>query len=141
NECRSLQKEFIQKYDNVRGVYDSKALNTLAMLKMIEKEGLGIHVVSGGELYTAIAADVPAEKIEFNGNNTSDEELAMALDYGVGRIIVDGLQELDKIIALCQAKNKVAKILFRITPEVDVSTHRYISTGQKDSKFGIPLDQ
>ncbi|HLQ40968.1 MAG TPA: diaminopimelate decarboxylase [Tetragenococcus sp.] len=141
NECRSLQKEFIQKYDNVRVVYASKAFNTLAMLKIIEKEGLGIDVVSGGELYTAIAADFPAEKIEFNGNNKSDEELAMALDYGVGRIIVDGLQELDKIIALCQAKNKVAKILFRITPEVDVSTHRYISTGQKDSKFGIPLDQ
>lgn len=141
NECRTLQKDFIQKYENVRVVYASKAFNTLAMLKIVEKEGLGIDVVSGGELYTAIVADFPAEKIEFNGNNKSEEELSMALAYGVGRIIVDGIQELDKVITLCQQKKKKAKILFRITPEVDVSTHRYISTGQKDSKFGIPLDR
>lgn len=141
NECRALQKDFIKKYDNVHVAYASKAFNNLAMLKIIEKEGLGIDVVSGGELYTAIQAQFPAEHVEFNGNNKSDEELAIAIDYGVGRIIVDGSQELDRIGEICRKKEKKANILFRITPEVDVATHQFISTGQKDSKFGLPLDE
>lgn len=141
NECRALQKQFIKKYDNVHVAYASKAFNHLAMLKIIEKEGLGIDVVSGGELYTAICAEFPADRIEFNGNNKSDEELEQAIDYEVGRIIVDGSQELDHIIAICRKKEKKANVLFRITPEVDVKTHQFISTGQKDSKFGLPLDK
>ncbi|HPR80814.1 diaminopimelate decarboxylase [Enterococcus sp. DIV2402] len=141
NECQAFQQDFIQKYDNVRVAYASKAFNTLAMLKIIEREGLCLDVVSGGELFTAIQADFPAEHIEFNGNNKSIEELEMAIDYGVGRIIVDGIQEIELIQALCREKGKTANILFRITPEVNVSTHEFISTGQKDSKFGIPLDE
>ncbi len=140
-ECQELQASFIQKYDNVRVAYASKAFNTLAMLKIIEREGLCLDVVSGGELFTAIQADFPAEHIEFNGNNKSLDELAMAIEYGVGRIIVDGIQEIEWIQAICREKGKTAKVLFRITPEVNVSTHEFISTGQKDSKFGIPLDQ
>lgn len=140
-ECQELQQDFIQKYENVRVAYASKAFNTLAMIKLIEREGLFLDVVSGGELYTAVAAEYPAEKIEFNGNNKSLEELSMALDYGVGRIIVDSLQELQWLITLCQEKKTRTKILFRITPEVEVETHDFISTGQKDSKFGIPLEE
>src|SRR5699024_4445813 len=140
-QCQKLQESFIRQYDNVRVAYASKAFNTLAMLKIIEEENLCLDVVTGGELYTAIKADFPAERIEFNGNNKSFEELAMALDYGVGRIIVDGLQEVDWLEELCHRKNKKAKILFRITPEVKAQTHDFISTGQKDSKFGIPLDE
>src|SRR5699024_10937394 len=83
----------------------------------------------------------PAEKIEFNGNNKSIEEITMAITYGVGRIIVDSIQELEWIAAICREKNVTAKILFRITPEVEVATHDFISTGQKDSKFGIPLEE
>ncbi|MGX7329769.1 diaminopimelate decarboxylase [Enterococcus bulliens] len=139
--CRELREDFVEKYERVRVAYASKAFNTLAMLRLVEREGLCLDVVSGGELYTAIKADFEAEKIEFNGNNKSIEELEMALDYGVGRIIVDGLQELQLIQALCKEKQKTAKILFRITPEISVHTHEYISTGQKDSKFGIPLDE
>lgn len=139
NECRELREHFINKYEKVRVAYASKAMNILAILKIIEREGLCLDVVSGGELYTAMVANFPAEKIEFNGNNKSLEELAMALDYGVGRIIVDSLQELDSLIQLCQEKKTTAKILFRITPEVQVATHAFISTGQTDSKFGIPL--
>ena len=77
------------------------------------------------------------EHIEFNGNNKSIEELAAALDYGVGRIIVDGIQEVGLIRALCQEKQVVAKILLRITPEVSVSTHQFISTGQKIRNSGF----
>ena len=140
-ECRALQQDFIQKYERVRVAYASKAFNTLAMLKLVEREGLCIDVVSGGELYTAIQADFPAEHIEFNGNNKSIEELEMAIDYGVGRIIVDGIQEIELLRALCREKGKTVNVMFRITPEVNVSTHEFISTGQKDSKFGIPLDR
>lgn len=140
-ECRALQEEFIKKYENVHVAYASKAFNSLAMLKIIEKEGLGVDVVSGGELYTAICAQFPPERIEFNGNNKSNEELEQAIDYGVGRLIVDGSQELEKIIEICRKKGKKANILFRITPEVEVETHQFISTGQKDSKFGLPLDE
>lgn len=141
NECQALQTSFIQKYENVRVAYASKAFNTLAMLKIIEREGLCLDVVSGGELYTAMQANFPAEHIEFNGNNKSLEELALAIDYGVGRIIVDGIQEIGWIQEICRQKGKTANIMFRITPEVNVSTHEFISTGQKDSKFGIPLDE
>lgn len=140
-ECRALQEEFIKKYENVHVAYASKAFNSLAMLKIIEKEGLGVDVVSGGELYTAICAQFPPERIEFNGNNKSNEELEQAIDYGVGRLIVDGSQELERIIEICRKKAKKANVLFRITPEVEVETHQFISTGQKDSKFGLPLDE
>ena len=140
-ECRQLQESFIKKYDNVRVAYASKAFNTMAMIQLIEKEGLCLDVVSGGELYTAIKAGYPAEKIEFNGNNKSIEELTMAIAYGVGRIIVDSIQELEWITAICREKKTSANILFRFTPEVEVATHDFISTGQKDSKFGIPLEE
>ncbi|EOT41983.1 diaminopimelate decarboxylase [Enterococcus columbae] len=140
-ECQNIKAAFTEKYPNTRIAYASKAFSTIAMLQLIEKEGLCLDVVSGGELYTAIAANFPAERIEFNGNNKSIEELTLALEYGVGRIIVDGLQEIDLLQKIAQEKNKQVKILFRITPEVKAATHDFISTGQKDSKFGIPLDE
>lgn len=139
-KCQELKRDFIDKYDNVRVAYANKAFSCLAMLKFIEKQGFSIDVVSGGELYTAIKAGFPAEHIEMNGNNKSIEELEMAIDYGIGRIIVDSLQEVDLIAAIAREKNKVVNILFRITPQVDVNTHSFISTGQKDSKFGIPIE-
>lgn len=141
DKCQELQRDFVEKYQNVRVAFASKAFSTLAMLKIIEKQGFSLDVVSDGELYTAIKADFPAAHIEMNGNNKSIEELTMAIDYGVGRIIVDSLQEVDLIAAIAKEKGKVVDILFRITPEVNVQTHSFISTGQKDSKFGIPIDE
>lgn len=137
---QELHRDFLDKYDNVRVAYASKAFCTLAMCKLMERAGLALDVVSGGELYTAIQADFPPVHIEFNGNNKSREELVMAIDYGVGRIIVDGLQELALIEAVCAELGKKTQILFRITPEIKADTHDFISTGQKDSKFGIPLN-
>lgn len=141
DKCQELQRDFVEKYQNVRVAFASKAFSTLAMLKIIEKQGFSLDVVSDGELYTAIKADFPAAHIEMNGNNKSIEELTMAINYGVGRIIVDSLQEVDLIAAIAKEKGKVVDILFRITPEVNVQTHSFISTGQKDSKFGIPIDE
>lgn len=140
-QCQALREDFLDRYPNTRAAYASKAFSTVAMVKIIEREGLSLDVVSGGELYTAIKADFPAERIEFNGNNKSVEELEMAVDYGVGRIIVDSLQEVALLQMICQRLNKTAAILFRITPEVKADTHAFISTGQKDSKFGIPLEE
>lgn len=140
-KCQELQRDFVEKYDKVRVAFASKAFSTLAMLKIIQRQGFSLDVVSDGELYTAIKADFPAEQIEMNGNNKSIEEVEMAIDYGVGRIIVDSLQEVDLIAAIAKEKQKVVNILFRITPEVNATTHSFISTGQKDSKFGIPIDE
>lgn len=139
-KCREIRESFLNKYERTRAAYASKAFLTLSMCKIIEREGLCMDVVSGGELYTAIKANFPAEKIEFNGNNKSIEELELAVDYNIGRIIVDGLDELSLIEKVCQDKNKKMNILYRITPGVKSDSHDYIVTGKKDSKFGIPLD-
>lgn len=138
--CREIKETFLNKYERTRAAYASKAFLTLVMCKIIEREGLCLDVVSGGELYTAIKADFPAERIEFNGNNKSLEELELAIDYNIGRIIVDGFDELDIIEDICRKKGKKTNILYRITPGVKSDSHDYIVTGKKDSKFGFPLD-
>ena len=140
DKCREIRETFLNKYERTRAAYASKAFLTLAMCKIIEREGLCLDVVSGGELYTAMKADFPAERIEFNGNNKSVEELELAIDYNIGRIIVDGFDELDLIENICWKKGKKVNILYRITPGVKSDSHDYIVTGKKDSKFGFPLD-
>lgn len=141
SKCKDIRENFLIKYKNTKAVYASKAFLTMAMCKIIEGEGLGLDVVSGGELYTAIKANFPMEKVIFHGNNKSYEELNLAVDYNVGRIIVDNIFELDMLEDMAKKKDKKVKILFRITPEVGGKTHEYITTGQKDSKFGIPLEK
>lgn len=136
-----LKECFVNKYGNARVAYASKAFCTLAMYKICEREGACIDVVSGGELYTAIKAGFPAERIEFNGNNKLPSEIEDAVDYGIGRIIIDGLQELSLIEKICAEKGKKVKVLYRVTPGVAADSHDYIVTGKKDSKFGIPLDE
>jgi len=140
-KCREIRNSFLEKYDRTRAAYAAKAFLTLTMCKIIEREGLCIDVVSAGELYTAIKANFPAEKIEFNGNNKSVNELELAIDYNIGRIIVDGLDELSLIERICKDKGKICNVLYRITPGVKSDSHDYIVTGKKDSKFGIPLDE
>lgn len=139
-KCGDIRDTFLNKYKKTRAAYAAKAFLTPAMCKIIEREGLCIDVVSGGEMYTAIKAQFPAERIEFNGNNKSIEEIEMAIDYNLGRIIVDGLDELSLIEKVCKEKGKKTNILYRITPGVKSDSHDYIVTGKKDSKFGIPLD-
>lgn len=137
---RELRETFLDRWENTRVAYASKAFCTPAMLRLCEREGMCIDVVSGGELSAAIAAQFPPERIEFNGNNKLRSELELAVDYGIGRIIIDGMQELGLIEDICKAKNKKMKVLYRVTPGVKADTHDYIITGKKDSKFGIPLD-
>ena len=139
--CRAF-KESIDRFYEGNGlvVYASKAFNTLAMCKLVEQEGLGLDVVSGGELYTAIKAGFPVEKIFFHGNNKTYDELVMALEHSVGRIIVDNYEELEMLNELAKTKNKTANIHLRIKPGIDAHTHDFIRTGQIDSKFGFALE-
>ncbi len=137
-----LYKSSIDKYYNGNGLalYASKAFSSLAIYKIVNEEGLGIDVVSGGELYTALKADFPAEKIYFHGNNKTKDELKMALNNGVGRIVVDNLTELSLLNELALCENKTVDILFRIKPGIDAHTHSFVMTGQIDSKFGVALE-
>lgn len=121
-------------------IYAAKALLTVDVCRIVADEGLGLDVVSGGELYTAHRADFPMRHVYFHGNNKSKAELEMALKFGVGRIVVDNEDELDLLCRIADETHTPARILFRITPGVDSHTHEYISTGQVDSKFGIPLE-
>lgn len=140
HKCNKLKECFLNRYTETRAAYAAKAYLTMSMCKLIEREGLCLDVVSGGELYTAIQAGFPAERIEFNGNNKLYTELEMAVDYGVGRIIIDGMQELPMIEELCTKKNKMMSVLIRINPGVECLTHAHMVTGSTDSKFGITLE-
>lgn len=120
--------------------YASKACSFKEMYRIVKQENCGIDVVSGGELYTAMQVDFPAERIYFHGNNKTEAELQMALEYGVGRIIVDNVTELRRLSALAAKAGKTAAIYLRITPGIDAHTHSFIRTGQIDSKFGFTLE-
>lgn len=135
-----IKNDFLDKYENTHAAFACKAFCTKYICNFINKEGLWLDVVSGGELYTAIHSNFPAERIEFNGNNKTDEEIYMALDFGVERIVVDSIDELKLLEKIATKMNKKVKILFRVTPCVNTKTHEYISTANKDSKFGIPID-
>jgi diaminopimelate decarboxylase len=109
------------------------------MARLIDEEGLSLDVASGGELYTALTAGFPAERILFHGNNKSDEEIALGLEAGVGRFVVDNFFELRRLNAKAQEQGRVQPILLRVTPGIDPHTHRRIRTGQEDTKFGINI--
>lgn len=120
--------------------YASKAFCCKEIYRIAMSEGLGVDVVSLGELYTAHCVDFPMENVCFHGNNKSREELQAALEYGVGRIVVDNLPELRQLDRLAKEAGKKAPILLRIKPGIDAHTHSFISTGQIDSKFGFALE-
>ncbi len=115
--------------------YASKAFLCRAMAALAHDEGMCIDVSTGGELAVALAAGVPGERLVLHGNNKSTDELRMALDAGIGRIVVDSFDALDRLASLGRA----ARVLLRVTPGVEAHTHEYVMTGQEDSKFGFGL--
>lgn len=137
--ARAYVQGFASSYPDFKVIYAGKALLTAAICRIIEQEGLYLDVVSGGELYTALAAGFPAGKIVFHGNNKSPDELEMALNHGVHRIVVDNLYELELLQALTARTGTSASVLIRVTPGVEAHTHSYIKTGQLDSKFGLGI--
>ncbi|MGN1105521.1 MAG: diaminopimelate decarboxylase [Huintestinicola sp.] len=139
--CRSF-KESMDRYYGGEGLvcYASKAFCCKAMCRIMLEEGLGLDVVSEGELYTALSVGFPPEKLCFHGNNKTDSELSFALEKGVGRIIVDNIYELERLNRLAEQTGRNANIMYRIKPGIDAHTHNFIMTGQIDSKFGFALE-
>lgn len=119
--------------------YASKAFCVMAMCRLAEEEGLSLDVVSDGELYTALQAGFPAERIHFHGNNKTPDEIAMALEASIGCFVVDNFVEMALLNAMAAERGKRVNVLLRITPGVEAHTHEFISTGQQDSKFGFDL--
>ncbi len=117
--------------------YAGKAFLTLAMASLMREEGLGLDVVSGGELYTALEARFPPERIAFHGNNKEPREIEEAVRAGVGLIVVDNFRELDLLEEILDRHDKTQDLLLRVAPGVEAHTHEYILTGQQDSKFGF----
>ncbi len=139
--CR-VYVDSAKRFYNGNGLimYAGKALCTMALYKIIDEEGMGADVVSGGELFTAFKAGFPMEKICFHGNNKTEDELNMALEFGVGRIVIDNEHELFLLDKLAEEKGKIPNVLFRIKPGIDAHTHDFVRTGQIDSKFGFALE-
>lgn len=119
--------------------YAAKAFLCMAMARLVHEEGMCIDVASGGELHVALSAGVPASSLIFHGNNKSTEELEDALAAGVGRIVVDSVDELDRLECLHTRDRARPRILLRLTPGIAAPTHEFLRTGQTDSKFGFAL--
>jgi len=136
NNCRQYTQTLTQVYPDHLVVFAGKANLNLGLLNILAKEGLGVDVVSAGELTTALKSDIPNNKIVFHGNNKSKEELELALKNDI-RIIVDNPFELQLIDSIARHLEKTARIMLRLKPEIEAHTHDYIKTGHIDSKFGI----
>lgn len=139
--CKAYIDSFKRHYDGKGlALYASKALSCKALCEIAKEENMGLDVVSGGELYTALKAGFPVENIHFHGNNKTYDEICFAVDSNIGKIVVDNLTELETLDKICGEKGKVQKISMRIKPGVDAHTHNFIRTGQIDSKFGFALE-
>lgn len=139
-QMRSFKEVFMNRQIDYVVSYASKAFATIAMYEVAAQEGIHLDVVSGGEIQTALAANYPMSQVSFNGNNKSIEELEMAIDNGLGTIILDNFYELSVLHDLLSERDKTQDVLLRITPGVEAHTHDYISTGQTDSKFGFDVN-
>ncbi|MFT8836909.1 diaminopimelate decarboxylase [Liquorilactobacillus satsumensis] len=138
-QIRRFKQAFIAAKVPYRVTYASKAFSALAMYQLISKEGLGCDVVSGGELYAALKGGMPPEKIEFHGNNKLPAELEMAVAAKIGCIVVDNFQEIAFLKQILAEKDATAAVVLRVAPGIEAETHKYISTGQENSKFGFDV--
>ncbi len=133
--------EFAQRYADTTILYSCKAFINKALLLLIMEEGLGLDVLSGGEIGIAQSVGFPMDRVCFPGSNKSADELEMALELGVGRIVVDNFHELEMLGEIARERGSKPDILLRLSPGVDPHTHKYIITGNLDSKFGVPMAQ
>jgi len=139
--CRRYKHSIDEFYDGKGLVaYASKAFCCKAICRIADEEGLGLDVVSGSELYTALSAGFPPEKIIFHGNNKTADELTSAVQAGVGRIVVDNRFELEMLNQIASSAGVKPSIAFRIKPGIDAHTHDFVKTGRIDSKFGFALE-
>ena len=139
HKCCEFKDEFGKYHPDTLVIYASKAFLNRALAVIFKEEGLGLDVVSGGELNTARSVDFPLDKVYFHGNNKTPAELSLALDWEVGRIVVDNFYELELLDRLARKRGINQNILLRLNPGVDPHTHQYTTTGTIESKFGFPL--
>ena len=139
SKCAELKAEFSQRYRDTTVIYACKAFINGALAVILREEGLGLDVVSSGELSIAHSVGFPLDKVYFHGNNKSAEELMLALKWHIGRIVVDNFHELRMLAEMAKEQGSRIDILLRLSPGVEPHTHKYISTGIVDSKFGFPL--
>lgn len=139
DRCRQYLKAFRSRYEDVEVLFASKSFLMRAMVALVRQEGLSIDVVSGSELACALSAGMSPERIHFHGNNKGASEIEAGLKAGIGRFIVDNLDELELLDRISRSMGKVAGIMLRLAPGVEAHTHKYIQTGQTDSKFGLGI--
>jgi len=139
HKCREFRSEFRTRHADSGVSYAAKAYLGRALAALLAEEEMDLEVVSGGELAIARSVHFPPQRIYFHGNNKSEEELREALDYGIGRVVVDNLDELELLNKVAAALGKRQPILLRLSPNVDPHTHRHTTTGVLDSKFGLPI--
>lgn len=138
---RKYKQSIDENYENGGMVaFASKACSFTDMYRIVMEEGCGADIASGGELYTAIKAGFPAERLVMHGSCKTEAEIRMALDYGVGRIVLNDMYDLKRVARVAVAMGKTADVYLRITPGIDAHTHSSIMTGQIDSKFGFTLE-
>jgi len=138
--ARAYTEAFGARSERFEVIYASKASPCTAVLRVMAEEGLAVDVASGGELHHALAAGFDPARIYMHGNNKTEAELAFALERGVGTIVVDSLDELDRLERLTSGRDAPQPVLLRVTPGIKPTTHSYIQTGQVDSKFGFPVE-
>lgn len=139
NTIADFKYNFLSNQLKTNVIYASKALLNLYIAKIIDEAGLSLDVVSGGELYTALQAGFPPERIYFHGNNKLEKELRMAIESNVGTIVADNELEIEILSDLLQGYKKTQKVLLRVNPGIDAHTHEYIKTSKNDSKFGVSI--
>lgn len=153
DHLRARCRETAAVFGEGNGIYATKAFLCRAMARLAHEEGLALDVATGGEMFVALSAGVPAERLELHGNNKSDEELVAAIEAGVGRIVVDSFDELDRIERIVGSgvrgpagpggadagRGPAPKVLLRLNPGIEVHTHEHIQTGNLDSKFGFAV--
>ncbi|HZU04738.1 MAG TPA: diaminopimelate decarboxylase [Chloroflexota bacterium] len=137
--CRDYVRGLQAAYPDGLVLFAAKALGAPMVFQIVAQEGLGLDVVSGGELYAATRAGIPLERVYFHGNNKSVAELEQALAVGVGRIVVDNLYELQLLAELAHRRGVRQPVLLRVGPGVEAHTHEYRKTGILDSKFSLPI--
>jgi diaminopimelate decarboxylase len=137
--CREYVQAFTSRHGDTEVTYASKAYLSRFMASLARDEGVGLDIVSGGELAVALAAGYPARRCHFHGNNKGEQELREAIDAGIGRIIVDNFHELELVDRLARAVGISQRIILRLSPGVDAHTLAKTTTGTLDNKFGLPI--
>lgn len=140
-EVRDRLRRYRDAFGPGNVYYASKVFLTKSFANIVAEEGVCIECVAGGELYVALAAGFPAERIAVHGNNKSRSELVHALEAGVGRIVVDSFGELELLRGLTRELQIVASVVLRVTPGVEAHTHDYLVTGVEDTKFGFTIGE